>query len=82
MATDVAASALESLCDVRSGKSSTGGVGFEAGVSAGCFGLRERGIAKMDGQNNPTVGFGIQRDLTASGVTARGFENLTSDAPL
>jgi len=48
MVADKAASALESLREVRSDTSSPGGVGIGVGLSVG-FGLRKRGIVKMDG---------------------------------
>jgi len=62
---DVAASALESLCDVRSGKSSAGRVGVGVGISTRRFDLRKRDIAKMDGQS--------------SGLTSRLVGSVTRD---
>jgi len=67
MVADKAASALESLREVRSCTSSAGGVGVGVGVPARCFDLRKRDIAKMDGQIGSIIGFGLeagwQRDL-------------------
>ena len=57
---DKAASALESLREVRSATSSAGGVGVGVGVPARCLDLRKKDIAKMDGQINSITGFDLE----------------------
>lgn len=68
MAADEAASAPEFLCDTRSCTRSTGGIRVEAGMSAGCFDLRKRGITRVGGRVNSII----------SHLTSRLIGNVTT----
>lgn len=68
IAVDVAASALESLRDVKSRTNSAGDLGAGAGVSTDGFDLRNLGIAKMGVANQLDNRF----DLGANWQRGRG----------
>ena len=80
IAADVAASAMEFLCEVRSCTRSAGEVGVETESSVGCLDLRERRMVKVDDQVKLIIG-STSRALIDNVTTAPAQRRIWFDFP-